>query len=570
MSSPPRSGSLLATLEHHARNQPGQKIRFLGQAKSEELTYADLWRESNHLAATLAGCGIAAGTRAALPMASRRATVVAILALFRLGATLVPLVHQPRLRPGKPQTRSALAALRLGRVSHLLATADELDAWTELLAAETTAVSGVAIDPTEPRDTDHLPPHTETRPSILQFSSGSTADPKGIWLEERHLLACVDGIIERLSVHPGDRFLSWLPLFHDMGLIGFLFTPLRIGAEFTLWPSQQFIRNPLGWVEALTRYRTTITCGPQFSYNLCLEKSLRDGDEPSPELDLSSLRLALNGSESVHYRSSQRFQRHFAQAGLRPGTVLACYGLAENCLAVTLRQPLTPMAHRHFEREALARGRAELAAEPGPTTVTLAANGWPILGTEVCCRDEHGQQVELPHIGEIHFRGTAATPAFATGDGELRPSSNDGWVATGDLGVEIDGELYIVGRVKELFKRGGRTYAPTDIEISLLDQPEVEAGGIAAVAVPDPATGLDELVLFVELPPRHPVGDLPGRLRLQVLRDYQLPIREVIPVLRHSLPKTTSGKIQRVALGHAYAAGRLDELVRRHPAGDVV
>lgn len=577
------TGGLVDCLERHATRGGDQRIRFLHLQQVEEHTYADLWRDSCAEAAALDRHGVGAGTRVALPMATRWETLVAIIALFRLGATLVPIVYQPRMRAGKPQTRSALSALRVGRASHLLTTKEELDTWQQLLASEERSLVTVAIGDTRDRSGgrhdfdvsgaardnagDPNPADDRSGPAILQFSSGSTSEPKGIFLTEDNLLACVDGILERFAVQPEDRFFSWLPFFHDMGLIGFLFTPLRIGADFTLWPSNQFIRQPLGWVEGLSRHRATITCGPQFAYNLCLEKSQLGGG-PGSKLDLSPLRLALNGSEPVHFDSCRRFQEHFAPAGLRPHVVLACYGLAENCLAVTLRIPETPMTHRHFQRQALAEGRAEISTEPSAGTLTLTATGYPITGTEVRCCAPDGHPAEPSHIGEIHFRGTAATRAFATRNGELRPSSTDGWVATGDLGIEIDGELYIVGRVKELFKRGGRTYVPNDIEISLLALPEIEAGGIAAVAVPHPHTGQEELVLFVELPPRQSPGDLPDRLRLRVLRDYQIPVQDVIPVLRHGLPKTTSGKIQRLALRRAFSQGNLADLVRLHPLAD--
>ena len=565
--SPPRT--FRETLQAHARRPEQPPIRVLGDPDTV-LTYRELWRESGRYAAGLRELGVGSGDRVALSMATLPEVVIAILAIWRLDATIVSLVPQRRLRPGKPQTASLLAALRTSQAPLWLEATPDVRphrSLVEKVGLETTVIPLQQLAEAPGSSNEESFPIPEKEGGLLQFSSGSTAAPKGISLTSSNLLSSITGTIERLGIRSDDRYYSWLPLYHDMGLIGFLLIPLYLGADLCLCPSQRFIRRPLLWLEHLSRFRTSVTCAPQFAYNLCLQKSDLGWSEIE-NLDLTHLRLALNGAEAVHSESCQKFEERLAPLGLRPHVVQACYGLAENCLAVTLRRAGTPPEVRHLHRGALAEGRVELAPEGGRDTVSLAGNGRTITGTKVRILNDGGVDLGPGAVGEIYIRGDASTAAFVSPQGVLEPSGQDGWVATGDLGTWIDDELYIVGRLKEIFKKGGRTFAPADIEISLtkgLD--ELTPGGVAAVGVYDSQAGQEELVVFAELSPKvDGASGLVDRIRLQVLREFQLATKEVVLVLRGGLPKTTSGKIQRLALRRAHTEGQTDSVVRRHPA----
>jgi acyl-CoA synthetase (AMP-forming)/AMP-acid ligase II len=347
-----------------------------------------------------------------------------------------------------------------------------------------------------------------------------------------------------------------------MGLVGALFSTLHAGASFSLFTPTEFVRSPLCWIEQLSIDRATITVAPQFAYDLCLQK-VALSMPPAQTYDLSRLRLALNGAEAIDVLVCEQFERAFAGFGLREHALQPCYGLAENCVAVAVRTPGTPRVARHFDRGALHRGRAQLMAAASSETVTRAGNGHAIDGTRLAVLDEHAAALADGKVGEIAIAGTASARALLQGDGRITPLPD--WLRTGDLGVILDGELYVVGRVKEIVKRGGETFSPTDIEACAsaagrVAEQRVQLTGIAAFGFRDEAHGREEIVLVAETRDfRHEqrAAALADELRKAVMREFRFVLYDVIIARPGTIPRTTSGKTQRLLLRERYLQGAL-------------
>jgi acyl-CoA synthetase (AMP-forming)/AMP-acid ligase II len=315
----------------------------------------------------------------------------------------------------------------------------------------------------------------------------------------------------------------------------------------------RFIHEPLDWLVELSRRRATITAAPQFAYDLCLSKAEKRLDQLD-HLDLSSVRCMINGAEMISPASCREFERVFGRFGLRRHAIFPAYGMAENCVMVAMRCPGRTPALCHFDRRALAAGEAR-PVRKSHDTIELIGHGPPAQGVEVLVRGPDGRYAE-GRVGEIYVGGTSAAPYFVDAQGSLSAASDDGFVPSGDLGFVLAGELYCIGRSKEVFNRGGRTYSPIDIERELLECEGVSPGSIAVFSVAAPAAR-DELVIAVVA---HGLanGDfdaLAARIRRCVLREFRFTPSEIVPV--DFVPRTSSGKVRRGLLRDLYARGEL-------------
>jgi acyl-CoA synthetase (AMP-forming)/AMP-acid ligase II len=475
--------------------------------------------------------------------------VISFVALARLGACVVPLVHKPMGRFTDHDRARIDEALVTSAAAWLAApAASAADYATRARLALTESVDG--------RDGFDGADVPDDAPLLLQFTAGTTAAAKAIELTHGNVASNVAAIARRIAGDADDTLYSWLPLYHDMGLIGGLITSLYQGATLHLVAPQEFLRRPLGWLRAISEHRATFTVAPQFAYRLVLARY----DLAPTQLDgcdLSSLRVALNGAEMVQHEVCTRLEERLARHGLRRHTIQPCYGLAENCVAVTVREPQRPIRIRHLRRDALAERRAVSLPDPSAATVSLVGNGAVVDDTEVRLLTDAGASADA--IGEIEVRGRSAAHRISDGDGVAH---RDGWIATGDLGVFLDGELFVVGRIKEAFKSGGRTFAPADVEEVLRPLTGDRPSGVAAFAFSDPATGVDELVVVIEREPQGPTrAALDEQVRLQLLRTMQLTPRDVVLVRRGTIPLTSSGKIRRLHLRDLYLGGGLEPAV---------
>ncbi|HEV8583482.1 MAG TPA: AMP-binding protein [Methylomirabilota bacterium] len=485
----------------------------------DTVTYRHLWARSGRYAAGFAAAGVRPGDKVCLVYPTCAEFFYTFFGALRLGAVPVPLY--PTL--GVEQTANVFRdseAVAVATIGWFRAGVDASVA----LAPNVRLV----LEPNELDSDAPLPPEHAPRPTdlcFLQYTSGSTGEPRGVILTHENVVETTKFMSEAAGLNPDDRVVSWLPLYHDMGLIGCAFTPPLTATPIWLLPPD--LRNPRPWLETITRVRATFTVSPDFGYRNCV-RNTRDVSE----YDLSTLKAALSGAEPVRTSTIDAFEAHF---GLK-GIIRPCYGLAEATLAVAIWPRGVPLRYdrtgRWLSVGAPCPGVSLRIAEP-------ARDDGPVALTDVPANTEGEVCVKSPGVMQGYYNNPEATARVLTGDG---------WLRTGDLGfVDAEGFLYITGRLKDVIILGGQNLVPADIE-EVVDR----VSGVrysAAIGIDSERTGTQRLYVVAEL--RDGIADLGAVVREIVQRVHRAtghrPAR-VLLVQPSTIPKTSSGKIQRSRL----------------------
>ncbi len=410
--------------------------------------------------------------------------------------------------------------------------------------------------------------------AFIQFSSGSTSEPKGVVLTHANLLANTRGATEIAHFNQDDVSLSWMPLTHDMGLIGFHLIMLANRVHAHLMPTDLFVRRPLLWLQLAARIRATILCSPNFGYRHYLKVL---GERAPGELDLSRVRLIFNGAEPISVELCEQFLSRLAPTGLPRQAMFPVYGLAEASLAVSFPEPGALYRATAFNRHQLGVG-----AEPQTIgvdereAVRLASVGRAIPYCELRIAGDDGQPMPAQRVGHIHIRGDNVTGGYYEDPAvNAATFTADGWLRTGDLGLIHQGELYITGRHKEILFVNGQNYYPHDLERIAEEVPGLELGKVVVAGVRPIGAQADELLVFV-LHRADMAGFLPlaRQVAARIGEHAGVEVSAVVPVRR--IPKTTSGKFQRHLLEQEYLAGaftgelaELERLRAHEPAARV-
>jgi acyl-CoA synthetase (AMP-forming)/AMP-acid ligase II len=560
-------GSLPAAVVSHAGNFPGRPaliFRHGGTEEDEVLTYADLARQASQYAVRLRR-QLAPGARVMLALPTGREWVVAFVACQAAGMVPVPIPVPDGYSSARRRTagiaRDCGAELVLAARADLPAVSQwAADSGLGALTCETVPPAGEgqvpgpaqqAADPTCGEDL-----------AFLQYTSGSTGDPKGVMVTHRNLVANADLLRRRLGLDAGTRCGGWIPLYHDMGLVALLCTPLLIGSTCVLMPATAFLRRPVDWLRLVSQHRLDMSPAPNFAYDLCVRTVT---PEQIAQLDLSAWRCAVNGSEPVHAPTMAAFAAKFAAAGLRPEAITVGYGMAEATVFVSAKAPGTPVGVLTVDAAQADRG---FVVPDQAGARALVSCGVP-EGFDVRIVDPATRQV-LPEgqTGEIWLRGpsvtrgywrrpaaTAATFAAVTSDGEA------GWLRTGDVGALRQGELYVTGRLKEMLIVHGRNLFPQDLEQEARAAHPALAGLVGAafgVAAPD-----ERPVIVHEVNARAVGGDLAQvaeAITARLTTALAIPARNVVLVRRGGVRRTTSGKIERTTMRQLFLAGSLPVL----------
>ena len=400
--------------------------------------------------------------------------------------------------------------------------------------------------------------------AFIQFSSGSTSDPKGIVLTHANILANMRQVTERTDFNSNDVSFSWMPLTHDMGLIGKHLYMVGNGMQNHILPTDVFIRRPLLWIQIASQVKASILSSPNFGYRHLLKVL---GQRQLAGLDLSSVRLIFNGAEPISPPLCDEFMHAMSGYGLRAEAMYPVYGLAEATLAVSFPPPSSRYLATVFDRLSLNQGQAAATATAHSRhALPLMAVGQVLNGIELKLVDQQGQEVAAGCVGEIQVRGANVTHGyFELPEATRAALSPEGWLSSGDLGLIHAGNLYITGRAKEIIFINGQNYYPYDLEHLVEKLPGLELGKVVAVgARPDQAEE-DELTIFILH--RGALADfvpLVQQTQQMINEKLGLEVKHVVPVKR--IPKTTSGKIQRVALEKAFVNGEFaDELKQLLP-----
>jgi len=415
-----------------------------------------------------------------------------------------------------------------------------------------------------PGDRLELPPHDPDRLVILQYTSGSTSEPKGVMIPDRVLSANIDACAAAAGLRTDEVMVSWLPLYHDMGLVGFLAIPMTLGVDLVQAAPQDFMAKPGNWMQWVSDWGGTATAGPNFAYVLATRALARLAPGT---LDLSTLSLALSGAEPVDPAAVEAFVAAAGPQGFSAGAIFPAFGMAETAIGAAFPARGRGMVCDTVDREVLERQRvAKPVVVTDPDEIEAGhARRLPLLGHAVPgmeFRVVHPDTYEpLPerHVGELLLRGTSVTPGYYRHEEATRALFRDGWLCTGDLAYLLDGELIICGRIKDVIIVGGRNVFPEDIERAVGGLPGVRAGNVIAFGV-EGYKGKETVVVVAEvrLGDTETAAEVAEAIHHRTLEVCGLPPRDVMLVNVGTLPKTSSGKLQRAKCREWYLAEELD------------
>ncbi|MFL5310042.1 MAG: fatty acyl-AMP ligase, partial [Myxococcales bacterium] len=391
--------------------------------------------------------------------------------------------------------------------------------------------------------------------AFLQFTSGSTSAPKGVMVTHGNLKANSKAILhDGLQWRPGDVTVSWLPLYHDMGLIGMVLCPIVVHMPAVFIPTISFIKNATLWMETMHKHGGTLTFAPNFAYALVTRRARA---EQIARWDLSKMRLFGCGAEPIHPDTIRAFLAAFAPAGLRPTALLPSYGMAEATLAMSFIRLGEPFKTDRIDQERYHADRKAAPSSNGVATMEVVCCGRAFPAHELSIQDEDGRLLPDRHVGEICFRGPSVTAGYWNNPEATRAAGlgrPGGWLRTGDLGYMVDGEVYVSGRLKDILIVNGRNYYPQRIEWAVEELPGVRRG--SAVVFSRPGKASEEVVVAVETRDREP-DKLRAAIVAKVGEDLQLAVADVALVPPGSIPKTSSGKLQRRRTREMYLRGTL-------------
>lgn len=551
--------TLVEMLEIQARQAPGRIHIHLYPAddRHEEISAAALLDEASEVGAGLQRLGVEAGQSVAIMLPTSRDYLATFFGTLLAGAVPVPLY--PPLRPAQIEDhlrrhRQILANAR----ARVLVTVPEARPLARILKAQLDDLASVETA-TDLRGASRplvKPAVSPQDTAFLQYTSGSTGTPKGVILSHANLLANIRAMGRAVRAGPEDVFVSWLPLYHDMGLIGAWLGSLYHGCPLVLLSPMSFLRRPSRWLWAIHNHRGTLSAAPNFGYELCLSKI---GDDELQGLDLSSWRIAFNGAEPVSPATLERFADRFARYGLRPEALAPVYGLAEASVGLAFPPPERGPLIDCIDRQVLQRsGVAEPVPPDNPEALRVVACGQPLAGHRIRIVDDHDRELPERHEGHLQFRGPSVTSGYFRSPAQTGDLFHGQWLDSGDLAYQAGGDVFLTGRVKDIIIRGGRNICPYELEEAIGGIEGVRKGCVAVFGVEGETT--ERLVILAESRLRDP-----GELESLRERIYDVsvdilgtPPEEVVLAPPHSVPKTSSGKIRRAASRELYEQGRLD------------
>ena len=562
---PPRT-SLIDCLQYWSEHQPDATAYGFTDGEEEEsrLSYAELYRRSRGVAATLTEMGMA-GERALLLYPPGLDFLVAWYGCLMAGAIAVPAYPPRRNRNvNRIQAISDDAQAKVALTEHDVTERSEelLDEAPHLKQLQWVATDRIPIDRGDAFRPIKIDPASL---AMLQYTSGSTGTPKGVMLSHANLMHNVQIICHAFEPHrEGGNGLSWLPTYHDMGLVGGCLMAMLFGRPARLMSPMAFLQKPVRWLRGISKYKVTISGGPNFAYELCTDKI---SDDQLEGIDLSSWQTAFNGAEPVRADTLARFTERFAPYGFRPETHYACYGMAETTLIVTGSRAHRGPVIRSFDGKALDMRRVLPLAAGSPGARALVGCGRVLPDEKVIIVDPEALvELSADKIGEIWVQSPSVAQGYwnkpdaseATFGATLADTGAGPYLRTGDLGFFYEGEIYVTGRLKDLIIVRGVNRYPQDIELTVENaSPKVQQNAVGAFAVD--LAGRERLIIVaeVERTRRDDWSDVIRDIRAAVAAEHELPPDAVALVRFGSIPKTSSGKIQRHACRDEFLAGTL-------------
>jgi fatty-acyl-CoA synthase len=508
-------------------------------------TWGEIGDQARRMAGALVAGGLAPGAPVAVLAADPALIAPAVQAVWLAGGS-VTMLHQPTPRTDLAEwSRDTVRVLDMIE-SNLVLLGDPFDAVAPVLDQHGVRcrmlpdlLDGVPL-------TDVVPA-AEGDTALLQLTSGSTADPKAVRITHGNLYANITSMRQAAALDPArDVMMSWLPLFHDMGMVGFLTLPMTVGIELVKTTPADFLSAPLLWPSLISKYRATVTAAPNFAYAMVGRRMAKVED---PETyDLTRLRIALNGAEPIDEAAVRDFVDAGARFGMPAECVLAAYGMAEATLAVSFAPLFTGLSVDVIDARQVEAGNRAVPATSGDTR-TFSLLGPPLPGLEVVAVDIAGNALGDREVGELRVRGAAVTPGYLTVHGPLATQDADGWLSTGDLGYLVDGQVVVCGRIKDVIIMGGRNIYPTDIERAAQSVRGVRPGNAVAIRL-DAGSRRERFAVAVESTLAGDEGaerSLGKEITARVVDAVGVRPVGVYVLKAGTLPKTPSGKLRRSA-----------------------
>ncbi|HET8973133.1 MAG TPA: AMP-binding protein [Pseudolabrys sp.] len=554
--------TLIEVLEWHAARHPDRPHLTVLQDEATalgSLTYAALAEKARALACGLVARDVAPGDRVALMLPTSIEFFTTFFGILYAGAIPVPIYPPMRISQLEDHLRRQVGILRNAGAC-LLVTMPEGQRLAGLLRAQVESLNLVesAADLEASAPLIELPrPGDATTTALIQYTSGSTGDPKGVVLTHANLLANIRAMGQAMDASSSDVFVSWLPLYHDMGLIGAWLGCLHFAAPLYVMSPLSFLIRPESWLRAMHRFRATFSASPNFGFELCINKIAQEDLEG---LDLSSLRMIANGAEPVSAHTVRRFIERFGCYGFPASAMGPVYGLAECAVGLAFPPPgRSPLIDRVNYDQLSRNGIAEPAKPDDPRPFEIVASGQPLPGHEIRIVDEAGHECGDRHEGRLEFRGPSTTSGYFQNETKTRELFRNGWLDSGDRAYVAGGDVYITGRVKDIIIRAGRHLYPQEIEEAVAEIPGIRKGGVAVFSVGDPRSGTERVIVLAETREVEETARAALQTRAhEVTTDVAgTPPDEVVLAPPRTVPKTSSGKIRRSAAKELYESGHI-------------
>jgi 1-acyl-sn-glycerol-3-phosphate acyltransferase len=554
---PAEAKTLRGVLDWHVRAHPERTHIVLQEAEGNEstITYAALRDGAEEIAAGLLERELRPGQSVAIMLPTSREYFFCFLGVILAGGVPVPIYPPARPSQIEDHLRRHAGILSNALVTVLITVAEAkpvarlLQAQVEGLRMVVTAaeLSGAGRAPGIQLKAENI--------AFLQYTSGSTGNPKGTILTHANLLANIRAMKEALQVTSTDVFVSWLPLYHDMGLIGAWLGSLYQAFPLVVMSPLTFLARPERWLWAIHKHRGTLSASPNFGYELCLRKI---PDAALEGLDLSSWRMAFNGAEPVSVETITHFAQRFGRYGLRPEAIAPVFGLAENSVGLAFPPPGRGPVIDRIKRDHFVRtGQAEPDGDERADVLRVVACGRPIPGHEVRIVDAAGRELGDRMEGRLEFRGPSATSGYFRNPEQTRQLFHGDWLDSGDFAYMAEGDIYLTGRAKDVIIRAGRNIYPYELEEAVGDIPGVRKGCVAVFGSPDPVVGTERLVVMAETRETSSaqLEVLRGQINALTLDILGMPADNIVLAPIHSVLKTSSGKIRRAACRELFEKG---------------
>ncbi len=551
-------GKTLLEIFKKAATQSDAKVHFWKSVhKIESFTYPQIFEEAKKIALSLQEKGIKKGDRVIIILPTHLDFYRAFFGSLLVGA--IPCALYPPLRLGKInewkyQTQEACKKIKasvvitnsqiyplLGQPVSQAKPPKGCYTMSALMHPRQSKLKQVKVNPKDI--------------TLIQFSSGSTGESKAVSLTHQNILSNAYAFLDQLPpTHTKHSCVSWLPLYHDMGLIGCLISPMIAPGDVTLIPPEIFIGRPLSWLEALTQTKATVSVAPNFAYGLCTQK-IKTSDLAG--LDLSNWQVALCGAEPVQSNTLKKFAKKFLTCGLNPNVLTPVYGLAEASLALTFSDIQSPPCWTHFNQQAI---EEQGLAIPDSQGIPLASLGKPVKGVKIEIRDADRKRLSQKQIGHVWAKGPNIMAGYWGDPKNSKKTLEASWLDTGDRGFLYQGNLYLCGRVKDLVIIRGRNYDPASLEATLDEIPQVRTGCSVALSHAEITSDTEQLILLVEHRLKGSKEEkiaLAKKIQKKILENFGLTCKEILVLEPGTLPRTSSGKLRRFQAKQLWLKGEL-------------